>query len=295
MTGSRRQSGFTLIELLVVVAIIALLISILLPSLNEAREQAKVAKCIANLKGLMTTTHTYFLENNDYFPFVVRSQGGTLGICSWSYAGSKTDTFWQSEANGVFYFWANQKAFNRYILNTPTIGPRDEIPSLECPSDRKSNQRRYSGGQVTTISCYKDVGTSYHYNLYALIDVGRDGGSDTNWVWQNNGAGWIKLGQALVREGRSGFSGRFTLYFEDPVDWALNDTTQEIGNHRKFSRHSAGYLDGHAEYKFMDTRGWCGANGWVTINPNWSRTPGQPTPRPYAYTSLFKNCNPPTN
>lgn len=63
-----RKKGFTLIELLVVVAIIALLISILLPSLSRARELAKRAVCSANLRGIGQSQHIYANDNQESFP-----------------------------------------------------------------------------------------------------------------------------------------------------------------------------------------------------------------------------------
>ncbi len=60
--------GFTLIELLVVVAIIAVLVSILLPALGRARESARLAICSSHLKQVFFMIHRYAEDFNGYLP-----------------------------------------------------------------------------------------------------------------------------------------------------------------------------------------------------------------------------------
>jgi prepilin-type N-terminal cleavage/methylation domain-containing protein len=73
----KRKKGFTLIELLVVVAIIALLISILLPSLARAREITKRAVCASNLRGIGQGMKVYSNDNYDWFPIAPFAEGST--------------------------------------------------------------------------------------------------------------------------------------------------------------------------------------------------------------------------
>jgi prepilin-type N-terminal cleavage/methylation domain-containing protein/prepilin-type processing-associated H-X9-DG protein len=65
---SRTARGFTLVELLVVIGIIALLISILLPALNKARESARQAKCLNNMRQIVLATISFAGEHKGWMP-----------------------------------------------------------------------------------------------------------------------------------------------------------------------------------------------------------------------------------
>ena len=162
---SNPRRGFTLIELLVVVAIIALLISILLPALTRAKEQAKIAMCLANLRTISQAGNAYLLDFDDIpwalpAPYVVEGQSFTWGFYTeFIWGGGRPDKNprdWRSEGGSgsapnradTWRLPPRYRPMNPYLANSvdwdkPERGDeqtrRDikmDLPGFfKCPSD----------------------------------------------------------------------------------------------------------------------------------------------------------------
>ncbi len=186
--SSKRHTAFTLIELLVVVSIIALLISILLPSLKKAREQAKRVVCNSSLKGVATAGNTYAASDRNEMSFPVHplmgQLQGALGAYEWGGKSGKGEP--QQGRQAVTSMWGTMmgrgpatRGLNPVIYKGGFTdyqrdpGPNQinwkndmelDVPIFKCPSDRGYTGHHYQAWQQSRLSSYDHYGNSYSAN-----------------------------------------------------------------------------------------------------------------------------------
>lgn len=235
--------AFTLVELLVVIGIIALLISILLPSLSRAREQAKGIKCASNLRQIGTALNIYVNQNRGFSAMwtnngrVLKANGEYIDPFIMNAAGTEYDSYW-----GVFYALAAN--LPKETFNCPS----EQYRSRNGSGDGLWSHYGVNGfGRSLTAPLTKPLVLGSSANETALFRSMKFPDGSTKWVGQQiariRNASGIVFAQDSFETAIDGNEDTF-WYFKQHIA-APSDMSHEYLRHNKAA--NLVYIDGHVE------------------------------------------------
>jgi len=242
-----RGGGFTVIELLVLIGMLAVAVSIFMPSLSRARDRAKHVQCLSNLRQLAMSTVMYANDNNSLMP-----GGGEAPQRRWDWI------YWDPSAADPAFHDAGRSALAPYLGGSrlPSGGFAAVPQVLRCPADRldlhpapsaPARARYEYSYAMNALLCDND--RAYQTGL-GLPDSSRDRWADfrINFV-RRPGHKILFIDQA---EGTSNDG----LWVPGPDGGAGTEPRNELAERHEIrinprgreSRGNVSFVDGHAEF-----------------------------------------------
>jgi hypothetical protein len=253
-----QRRAFSPVDVIFLLLIALLLMVILLPSLMQAREQAKSVRCLANLKQMATAMHMYFNDQNDWFPWEQDNHRPAPRLTGVYYGGHPGRNLmppehWWGYIDTAFRTAPGGRPFNQYLYpdmpkyDVPPADPMFEtvrsMPIFECPSDAGGGRDRVLQTLASSPvkSLYLEQGTSYdaNYNFslnWALANVPAENAAER----------WQHYANAFIKGQFTSDAARLVMLYEDPFDFALRNQVARRGWHGKLNQHQFAFLDGHA-------------------------------------------------
>lgn len=279
---NHRHHGFTLIELLVVVAIIALLISVLLPSLSQAREQAKSAVCLSNLRSIGTSMNTYANDDDKELLLPIHemmvtntNSMGELGHWAWrminwfSWGGATpSEPFFHRGAPGgttpigqnsaTRPYLASRRPLNNYLYpkleeDWRTRRYATNLKMYQCPGDRgypRHDDIDDAPIEMANRPLYPSIGNSYRASLAGFFAADPTGpnytGAFTTGPWGHKISDLVNTGRVVLVGEPTFFNMIGTDDVENTDPQGNNIAVLLMGWHRKMLRDNLLYCDGSA-------------------------------------------------
>jgi prepilin-type processing-associated H-X9-DG protein len=262
-----------------------------------AREAANVAMCGANLREITNTAVNYSQDNDPTGagsyptqPWWVESIYNPTYFSEFVYGGAQTAVDNPHFPNSDTYRIPTElRPFNKYIA--PGQTGKNPVKQFVDPSDKSNACPLVGSGGVPPIvderfSAWEANGNSYAINWY--WEVGNPIGGHYSPLYDNPQTPQYECnmndeGSAMLSKKVGGAAAEFIIFMEGMMDAYMYDGRPpgveppselqmlQVGWHRKLSTYNMGFYDGHAEYRYIDTRysNGPGYNWWPASDTAW--------------------------
>jgi len=274
-----RRKGFTLIELLVVVAIIALLIGILLPSLSRAKELSNRTVCSSRLNGIFKAWGVYAAAYKDRYPYYASAGADTQPD---GFNGSAVNTA-PADPNDPWDSTNSALTDNLTAILWTTVREGETgVGNFLCPSDNDGIEDEQLASDGTPITDedeswdFGDEGATGAPVSYSMMEFYSDE-VGVNWS-PVAGSDWVFMADDNNNDGTNGTAANLHTHAQADLDDGTIDQetveNEENSSHHRFEGQNILFGDSHVDFETTPFHGPNTDNVYaVNTDPETSTAP----------------------